>query len=67
MPPDFDQILSVKITGHQFTDEELSRGVSVIFQDRNDTAAQRIKENEQRQAIPPKFSEQTSEERKAGF
>jgi hypothetical protein len=49
-PPDFDQILSVKITGHQFTDEELSRGVSVIFQDRNNTAAQRIKENERAQA-----------------
>ena len=49
-PPDFDQILSVKITGHQFTDEELSRGVSVIFEDRNNTAAQRIKENEHAQA-----------------
>ena len=95
-PPDFDQILSVKITGHQFTDEELSRGVSVVFQDRNNTAAQRIKENERAQAqshvtgahqfldlkvqagteyyfeegelaIPPQFSEQTLEERKAGF
>ena len=95
-PPDFDQILSVKITGHRFTDAELSRGVSVIFQDRNNTAAQRIKENEQAQAqshvtgahqfldlqvqagteyyfeegelaIPPKFAEQTLEERKAGF
>ena len=30
-PPDFDQILSVKVTGHRFTDEELSRGVSVLF------------------------------------
>ena len=49
-PPDFDQILSVKITGHQFTDEELSRGVSVLFQDRDNTATQRIKENEQAQA-----------------
>ena len=49
-PPDFDQILSVKITGHQFTDEELSRGVSVVFEDRNNTAAQRIKENEHAQA-----------------
>ncbi|HEY5813575.1 MAG TPA: hypothetical protein VIT23_13085, partial [Terrimicrobiaceae bacterium] len=49
-PPDFDQILSVKITGHQFTDEELNRGVSVLFQDRNNTPAQRIKENEQAQA-----------------
>ena len=49
-PPDFDQILSVKITGHQFTDEEINRGVSVLFQDRNNTAAQRIKENEQAHA-----------------
>ena len=49
-PPDFDQILSVKISDPQFTDEELNRGVSVIFQDRNNTAAQRIKENERAQA-----------------
>ena len=48
-PPDFDQILSVRATGHQFTDEELNRGVSVLFEDRHNTASQRIKENERAQ------------------
>jgi hypothetical protein len=46
-PPDFDQILSVKVTDHQVTEEELNRGVSVIFRDRGNTAPQRVKENEQ--------------------
>jgi hypothetical protein len=46
-PPDFDQIVSVKVADHPFTEEELSRGVSVIFPDRDNTASQRIKENQQ--------------------
>src|SRR5215213_6375157 len=29
-PPDFDQVLSVKVTGHEFTDEELRHGVLVV-------------------------------------
>ena len=33
-PPDFDQVLSVKVVGHQFTDEELRNGVRVFFPDR---------------------------------
>ena len=41
-PPDFDQILSVKITGHEFTDAELTRGVRVVFLDKNNTASQRL-------------------------
>jgi hypothetical protein len=49
-PPDFDQILSVKTVGHQFTDEELARGVRVLVHDRANTATQRIKENEQAEA-----------------
>jgi hypothetical protein len=46
-PPDFDQILSVKTIDRRFTDEELRRGVRVLVQDRENTASQRIKENEQ--------------------
>jgi hypothetical protein len=30
-PPDFDQVLSVKITDHSFTDEELRKGLRVVF------------------------------------
>ena len=29
-PPDFDQILSVKVSGHAFTDAELGQGVRII-------------------------------------
>src|SRR5262249_16505595 len=28
-PPDFDQVLSVKVDGHRFTDAELSKGIEV--------------------------------------
>jgi hypothetical protein len=46
-PPDFDQIVSIKVADHPFTEEELNRGVSVIFPDRDNMASQRIKENQQ--------------------
>lgn len=46
-PPDFDQIVSVKVADHPFTEEELNRGVSVVFPDRDNTASHRIKENQQ--------------------
>jgi hypothetical protein len=46
-PPDFDQIVSVKMADHPFTEEELNRGVSVIFPDRANAAPQRLKENQQ--------------------
>jgi hypothetical protein len=49
-PPDFDQIVGVKTVGHRFTDEELGRGVRVLLPERSNTAAQRIKENEQAKA-----------------
>jgi len=44
-PPDFDQILSVKIDNPP-SDEELSRGVSVVIPDRENSASRRIKEKE---------------------
>jgi hypothetical protein len=49
-PPDFDQIVGVKALGHRFTDEELAKGVRVLLPERSNTAAQRIKENEQAKA-----------------
>jgi hypothetical protein len=49
-PPDFDQIIGVRTVGHRFTDEELGRGVRVLLPERSNTAAERIKENEQTKA-----------------
>ena len=46
-PPDFDQIVSVTIPDSHFTDDELRRGISVVFQDRKNTASQRLKERQQ--------------------
>jgi hypothetical protein len=43
-PPDFDQIISVRVTGQQFTNTELSRGVTVTFPGRANTPRGRLKE-----------------------
>ena len=45
-PPDFDHVLSVKTIDHKFTDEELSRGVPIIFPGRVNTIPMKIKEGE---------------------
>jgi hypothetical protein len=45
-PPDFDQILSVKVAGHQFTEEELRQGVQVTFPGRENSPEARIMEEE---------------------
>jgi hypothetical protein len=44
-PPDFDQLLSVKIDNPP-SDEELSRGIIVTVLDRENSASSRIKERE---------------------
>jgi hypothetical protein len=49
-PPDFDQVVGVKTVAHRFTDEELGKGVRVFLPDRSNTAAERLKENEQAKA-----------------
>jgi hypothetical protein len=49
-PPDFDQVVSVQVSGHPFTAEELDLGVSVIFPDRDNAAPQRLQENQQARA-----------------
>ncbi len=46
-PPDFDQVLSVQIGNHQFTDEDLLQGVRVVFPGRANTISSKIKEGEQ--------------------
>jgi hypothetical protein len=45
-PPDFDQMLAVKVTGHEFTNEELAKGVSVVFPGTVNAAASRLKEKQ---------------------
>ena len=46
-PPDFDQVLSVKLAGRNFTDEELSRSLRVEIPGRANTALKRLKEGQQ--------------------
>ena len=46
-PPDFDQVLSVKVKGHEFTDEELAKGVVVAFPETTNTPAGRLKAKQQ--------------------
>ena len=45
-PPDFDQILAVKITDHEFTNEELAKGVPVVFPGTTNAAASRLREQQ---------------------
>jgi len=45
-PPDFDQILSVRVDGHAFTDDELARGVAVAFPNLADMPLQRIRQGQ---------------------
>ena len=46
-PPDFDQILAVKVTDHAFTNEELAKGVPVVFPGTTNAAASRLQEKQQ--------------------
>jgi hypothetical protein len=45
-PPDFDQIISVKIAGQQFTDDELANGIKLSFPGKPNSAKMRIKERQ---------------------
>lgn len=44
--PDFDQILAVKITDHNFTNAELAKGVRVVFSGNPNTVASRLREKQ---------------------
>jgi len=41
---DFDQMISVRVTGQKFSDAELSRGIAVTFPGRANTSMGRIQE-----------------------
>ena len=45
-PPDFDQMLSVKVTGQTFSDDQLGKGINISFPARTNTAKTRLKEKE---------------------
>jgi len=45
-PPDFDQIVSIKVGDHQFTDEDLRHGMFVTFPERTNSIPDKIKEGE---------------------
>jgi hypothetical protein len=46
-PPDFDQVMSISQIDRKFTNEELSKGASIIFTGKTNTPAQRIKPAQQ--------------------
>jgi len=45
-PPDFDQVIGVKLTGQQFTDEQLASGIVVNFPGKLNTAKTRLRVGE---------------------
>jgi hypothetical protein len=45
-PPDFDQVLAVSLAGHRFTDEELSKGLRLVF-NRSNSISQRLLEKQE--------------------
>jgi len=45
-PPDFDQMLAVKVIDHKFTDAELAKGVPVVFSGRTNAVASRLREKQ---------------------
>jgi hypothetical protein len=45
--PDFDHVISARLTGQQFTDDELRQAVLVSFPDRTNSPKERLKEGEQ--------------------
>lgn len=46
-PPDFDQILAVKVTDHAFTNDETAKAVLVVFPETTNAAASRLQEKQQ--------------------
>jgi hypothetical protein len=46
-PPDFDQVLSVAVTGHAFTDAELSKGIEITIPGKQNQVGERLKEAQQ--------------------
>jgi hypothetical protein len=45
-PPDFDQVVSIKVSDHSFTDDELRKGLRVVFSRPNTTAKRLLEKQE---------------------
>lgn len=45
--PDFDQVLSVKVSNQTFTVEELNKGIEIVIPNKTDKVTERIKESQQ--------------------
>jgi hypothetical protein len=45
-PPSFDQVLPVTIDGHEFSDDELARGIILAVAERDDTNAARLRDGD---------------------
>lgn len=71
-PPDFDQVFSIKIVGHEFTETDLNRDIRVVFSDRKNVVGDRLREGQKvsgiltvpgdKIAVPAKIQLQTSVE-----
>lgn len=44
--PDFDHVVAVKVNGHTFTNAELSKGIPVVFPERTNDVASRLREKQ---------------------
>ncbi len=49
--PDFDQVISARISGHEFTDEQLGQTIAVAFPQRENLPEDRIREDEKEQGL----------------
>ena len=45
-PPDFDQVFSIKVSGHDLTADELSRSVRIVVPDRKNVVTDRLREGQ---------------------
>ena len=45
-PPDFDHVVSIEVAGHELTDTDLDRDVRVVFPDRTNVVADRLREGQ---------------------
>jgi hypothetical protein len=54
-PPNFDQILSVKLIGRQPTITELNRGIKILVEGRGNTPLERLKPGQQPQRARAEF------------
>lgn len=50
-PPDFDQVIGVKVTGQEFTDEQLASGIKVSFPGKLNTGKTRLRETQKASGV----------------